>query len=49
MSTLHADYPSKPIIVDECSPGIIPYSTGEVGNRRNRQLGQRRTTLEPRA
>ncbi|MGA8719530.1 MAG: hypothetical protein WB557_16105 [Solirubrobacteraceae bacterium] len=31
LSTLHADYPSEPIIIDECSPGIIPYATAEVG------------------
>jgi O-glycosyl hydrolase len=31
MSTLHAEYPSERIIVNECSPGISPYPTGEVG------------------
>lgn len=31
MSTLHAQYPAEPIIVNECSPGIIPDATAEVG------------------
>lgn len=30
MSALHAEYPSEDIILDECSPGIIPYATAEV-------------------
>jgi glucosylceramidase len=30
MNALHAQFPAKDIIVNECSPGIIPYSTGEV-------------------
>lgn len=31
MSALHAEYPNEAIIVNECSPGIIPYATAEVG------------------
>jgi glucosylceramidase len=31
MSTLHAQYRDVPIIENECSPGIIPYPTAEVG------------------
>jgi glucosylceramidase len=30
MSALHQQYPSEPIILDECSPGLIPYATAEV-------------------
>lgn len=30
MSALHAQYPSEEIILNECSPGIIPYATAEV-------------------
>jgi glucosylceramidase len=30
LSTLHDQYPAEPIIVNECSPGIIPYATAEV-------------------
>jgi O-glycosyl hydrolase len=30
MSTLHAEYPRANIVLDECSPGIIPYDTAEV-------------------
>jgi len=30
MSALHAQYPSENIVMDECSPGIIPYATAEV-------------------
>jgi glucosylceramidase len=30
MSALHAEYPSEDIILNECSPGIIPYATAEV-------------------
>jgi glucosylceramidase len=30
MSTLHYEFPTKDIIENECSPGITPYSTGEV-------------------
>jgi glucosylceramidase len=30
MSALHAEYPAEDIIMDECSPGIIPYATAEV-------------------
>jgi len=30
MSALHAEYPSEDIVMDECSPGIIPYATAEV-------------------
>jgi glucosylceramidase len=31
LTTLHTQYPAERIIVSECSPGIMPYSTGEVG------------------
>jgi len=30
MSALHAEYPAANIVLDECSPGIIPYATAEV-------------------
>ncbi len=30
LSAVHAQYPSEPIIVNECSPGIMPYSAAEV-------------------
>ena len=30
MTSLHDEYPSEPIILSECSPGIIPYATAEV-------------------
>jgi glucosylceramidase len=30
MSALHEAYPSEQIVLSECSPGIIPYATGEV-------------------
>ena len=30
MSALHTEYPSEDIVLDECSPGIIPYATAEV-------------------
>jgi glucosylceramidase len=30
MSALHRQYPSEDIIMDECSPGIIPYPAAEV-------------------
>ena len=30
MSALHAEHPTENIILDECSPGIIPYATAEV-------------------
>ena len=30
LTTLHDEHPSVPILVDECSPGIIPYATAEV-------------------
>lgn len=30
MSTLHDEYPAEPLILNECSPGIIPYATAEV-------------------
>lgn len=30
MKALHEQYPSENILLDECSPGIIPYATAEV-------------------
>ncbi|HEY2654620.1 MAG TPA: glycoside hydrolase family 30 beta sandwich domain-containing protein [Solirubrobacteraceae bacterium] len=30
MSTFHDQFPHAPILVNECSPGIIPYATAEV-------------------
>jgi glucosylceramidase len=30
MSALHEQYPTEPIILDECSPGLIPYATADV-------------------
>ena len=30
MSALHAEYPSEDIVMDECSPGLVPYATAEV-------------------
>jgi glucosylceramidase len=30
MSALHSEYPTEDIILNECSPGIIPYATAEV-------------------
>jgi glucosylceramidase len=29
-SAIHREFPSKPILLTECSPGIIPYATAEV-------------------
>ncbi len=30
LTTLHDEYPNLPLLVNECSPGIIPYATAEV-------------------
>jgi len=30
LSTFHRQFPTAPILVNECSPGIIPYATAEV-------------------
>jgi glucosylceramidase len=30
MTALHDEYPTVPILLNECSPGIIPYATAEV-------------------
>jgi glucosylceramidase len=30
MTSLHDEYPSEPIVLSECSPGIIPYAPAEV-------------------
>jgi glucosylceramidase len=31
ISALHAEYPNEQILMNECSPGIIPYAPAEVG------------------